>query len=179
MKRYPQLRWLFVVGLLITISSIFVPLRVPIWVDHHSLELGLGIEGVADYIDISLLIIPGDSADVTVIFDDSAIVEYCDVYILINYQYPTKYVSEAAYRFSNQSEISCVVSWGDVRLIPVLVTGFILRIFYSGSNMVQVETTITKHVDVLTYGGVGIMIFSIALVLVPIIRLRLQKKPQS
>ncbi len=179
MKCYPRWRWIFTVGLLITVSSVFLPFRIPIWTDHYSSELGLGIEGVVDSVDIPLTIFPGDSVAVTVIFDDSAIVEYCDVYILVNYWYPTKFVSEAAFRFGNQAEISCTVSWGDVRLIPVFVTGFILRIFYSGSNMVQVETTITKHTNVLAYSGVSIMIFSIALVLIPRVRLKLQTKNQS
>ncbi|MHA1904252.1 MAG: hypothetical protein ACW977_09800 [Candidatus Thorarchaeota archaeon] len=172
MKRYPRPRRLFIVGLLITISSVFLPFRAPIWTNHYSNELGLGIEGVPDSVDIPLTIFPGDSVAVTV--DDSAIERYCDIYILINYQYPTKFVSEAAYRFSSQSEISCVVSWGDVRLIPVLVTGFVLRIFYSGSNLIQAETTITNHANVITYGGVSTLLLSITLALIPQVRSKLK-----
>ena len=176
MKRLPRSRWLLAAGLLIVLSAGFLPLRIPIWTNQYSFELGPGIDGFPDSVDFPLSIFFGEAVDMVIEFNDSALQEYCDVYVLVNYQYPTKFVSEAALRFSNQSEISCTISWEDVRLIPVFVTGFLVRVFYSGSNIVQVSAVFTRHANIITYSGFSFMAFSVAIVLIPMLLSKIKEK---
>ncbi|MFX0107462.1 MAG: hypothetical protein ACFE7R_04195, partial [Candidatus Hodarchaeota archaeon] len=159
MKRLPRTWWLIVVGLILITTGGFVPVRIPFWKQQNTFPIG-PVDSSSESIDIRLNLLPGESAAVTVNFDDTAVLSDCLVWALVNYQYPTKSISETALRFEGEGDISFTFGWAHVRLIPIFVTGFVIRLFYLGYNQISVNTTVTRLGNLLTYSGLGIIVIS-------------------
>ena len=66
--------------------------------------------------------------------------------------------------------------WEDVRLIPVFVTGFTIRIFYLGTERVSVDVLITRLENIVTLTGLGLVVILAAIILRPVISNRLRKR---
>ena len=106
---------------------------------------------------------------VIVEFDSSAISDDCEVWALVCYQYPTQVIIEAAIRFEGQREVSFIFGWENVRLIPVFVTGFTVRLFYLGTDSVSVDVAVTSLANLITLTGLGFLVILVVPILKPVI----------
>jgi hypothetical protein len=124
----------------------------------------------SESIDIKLLLIPGEAVDVTIKFDSNVDPSLCEVWGIITYQYPTKSVGETpeSLRFGNQLEVDFIFGWKDVQLIPIFVTGFIIRIFYWGEETILVDVTLTRLGNAFSYTGIGLVGFSALQLVIPV-----------
>lgn len=168
MKHFTKPKVLLVVGVLFVLTGNFLAVRVPVLDSQHTYEIGPG-DSSPDSVDIPLGIFYGESVSVIVEFDSSATPDDCLVWALVNYQYPTKGISEAAIRLEGQSEMSFTFGWENVRLIPIFVTGFLVRIFYFGTESVSVDVYIIRLGNLVTLIGLGLLVILIAIVLKPAI----------
>jgi hypothetical protein len=132
-------------------------------------------------VDIPLRISYGESVRVIVEFDSSATPDDCRVWALVHYQYPTKVIIETAIRLERQREVSFTFGWDNVRLIPVFVTGFIVRLFYLGTDSVSVDVVVTSLTNLVTLTGLGFLVTLAVAILKPAIinRFGKQKKQQD
>lgn len=180
MKRLSRSQWLLVVGLLLFLSGNFLPIRFPIWSSQDTFEIGPW-DSSSESVDIPLRISYGESVRVIVEFDSSATPDDCRVWALVFYQYPTKIVIEAAIRLEGQREVSFEFGWADVSFIPVFVTGFMIRLFYSGTDSVSVDVVVTSLTNLVTLTGLGFLITLVVPILKPVIinRFGKQKKQQD
>ncbi len=165
MKRLSRFQGLLVAGLLLVLAGSFLPIRFPIWSSQSTLEMGLAPQ---DNIDIPVSIPHGWSLWINVIFDDSAVPEDCWVWTQVDYRYPTKYIGETAIRLEGQREVSFTFGWENVRLIPIFVTGFMVRLFYLGSETVTVNVTISSLATVATVVGLGLILVSVLVTIAPV-----------
>jgi hypothetical protein len=175
MKHLARPKLLLVVGVLFVLTGNFLPIRIPVLSSQHTYEIGPGGSS-PDSVDIPIGIFYCKSVSVTVEFDSSATPDDCLVWALVNYQYPTKGISEAAIRLEGQREMSFTFGWENVRLIPIFVTGFLVRIFYFGTESVSVDVSITRLGNLVTLTGLGILVILTAIVLKPVIINRLGKR---
>ena len=180
MKRLSQSQWLLVVGLLLFLSGNFLPIRFPIWSSQYTFEIGPWGSS-SENVDIPLSIFYGESVSVIVEFDSSATPEDCWVWALVFYQYPTKGISETAIRLEGQQEVSCTFGWENVRLIAIFVTGFMVRLFYLGTDSVSVDVVVTSLANLVTLTGLGFLVTLAVIILKPAIisRFGKQKKQQD
>jgi membrane protease YdiL (CAAX protease family) len=118
---------------------------------------------------------------VTVVFDSSATPADCWVWALVNYQYPTKGISETGIRLEGQRDVSFTFGWENVYLIPVFVTGFIVRLFYLGTTRVSVDVVVTSLANLVTLTGLGFLVTIAVIILKPVIisRFGYRKKQQE
>jgi hypothetical protein len=175
LKHFARPKLLFVVGVLFVLIGNFLSIRVPVLSSQHTYEIGPG--GFSpDSVDIPLGIFYGESVSVIVEFDSSATPGDCLVWALVNYQYPTKGISEAAIRLEGQREMYFTFGWENVRLIPIFVTGFLVRIFYFGTESVSVDVSITRFGNLVTLTGLGLLIILAAIILKPVIINQVDKK---
>jgi len=118
---------------------------------------------------------------VIVEFDSSATTDDCVVWALVFYQYPTKTIIETAIRFEEQREVSFEFGWADVSLIPVFVTGFMIRLFYSGTDSVSVDVVVTSLTNLVTLTGLGFLVTLVVPIVKPVIinRFGKQRKQQD
>ena len=65
--------------------------------------------------------------------------------------------------------MSFTFGWENVRLIPIFVTGFLVRIFYFGTESVSVDVYIIRLGNLVTLIGLGLLVILIAIVLKPAI----------
>jgi hypothetical protein len=163
LKRLSRPKQFLVVGLFLLLAGIFLPIRFPLWTSQNTVEIG-----PSGSIDIPVNLLYGESLTIRVSFDDSADPEGCWVWALVNYQYPTKGISETALRFEGHREVDFMFGWENVRLIPIFVTGFVLRLFYYGTNTVTVDVIVTSLANVIVATGVGLISVSAAMVVVPV-----------
>ena len=56
-----------------------------------------------------------------------------------------------------------------MRLIPVFVTGFIVRLFYLGTESVSVDVVVTRLVNLVTLTGLGFLVILTVTILKPAI----------
>ena len=175
MKRFSQSKLLLAIGLLLVLVGNYLPIRVPMMSNQYSYEIGPG-NSSSESVDIPLRLFYGESVSVIVEFDSVAISDDCGVWALVNYQYPTKGVSETAIRLEGQREMSFTFGWENIRLLPVFVTGFIVRLFYLGTESVSVDVSITRLVNLVTLTGFGFLIILIATILKPVIVDRFSEK---
>jgi hypothetical protein len=89
------------------------------------------------------------------------------VWALVFYQYPTKTIIETAIRFEGQREVSFEFGWENVRLIPVFVTGFMVRLFYLGADSVSVDVVVTSLANLVTLTGLGFLVILVVPILKP------------
>lgn len=101
------------------------------------------LEPEEDSVDVDFTLSPNESVLVTVIFNDTSISGMHDVWPMTNYHYPTKTVSECPLRFEHVYNVTFLFGWENVTLSPLFLTGFTIRIFYSGSSAVMVNVTLT------------------------------------
>ena len=168
MKRLSRTQWLLVVGLLLFLSGNFLPIRFPLWSSQYTFEIGPW-DSSSESVDIPLSIFYGESVSVIVEFDSSATPDDCWVWALVNYQYPTKGIGETAIRLEGQREVGFTFGWENVRLIPVFVTGFIVRLFYLGTESVSVDVVVTRLVNLVTLTGLGFLVILTVTILKPAI----------
>ena len=168
MKHFTRPKLLLVVSVLFVLTGNFLPIRVPVLISQHTYEIGPGGSS-PDSVDIPLGIFYGESVSVIVEFDSSATPDDCLVWALVNYQYPTKGISEAAIRLEDQREMSFTFGWENVRLIPIFVTGFLVRIFYFGTESVSVDVSITRLGNLVTLTGLGLIVILTVIILKPVI----------
>ena len=180
MKRLSRFQWLLVVGLLLFLSGNFLPIRFPIWSSQYTFEIGPW-DSSSESVDIPLRISYGDSVRVIVEFDSSATTDDCVVWALVFYQYPTKGIIETAIRLEGQREVSFEFGWENVRLIPVFVTGFMVRLFYLGADSVSVDVVVTSLANLVTLTGLGVLVTLAITILKPVIinRFSRQRKQQD
>ena len=180
MKRLSRTQWLLVVGLLLFLSGNFLPIRFPLWSSQYTFEIGPW-DSSSESVDIPLSIFYGESVSVIVEFDSSATPDDCWVWALVNYQYPKKGIGETAIRLEGQREVGFTFGWENVRLIPVFVTGFIVRLFYLGTESVSVDVVVTRLVNLVTLTGLGFLVILAVTILKPAIISRFgnQKKQQE
>ncbi len=88
------------------------------------------------------------------------------LFLFVYYQYPTKGVGETVLRFDGQQEVIFSLGWENVGFIPILVTGFVIRLFYYGSDSVPVDVVIKKVVNPVTFTGLGFMCWKLVSYLV-------------
>ncbi len=165
MKRLSRPQWLLVVGMLLFLSGNFLPIRFPLWSSQHTFDIGPW-DSSSGSVDIPLRMFYGESVSVIVEFDSSATPDDCRVWALVFYQYPTKVVIEAAIRLEGQREVSFTFGWADVSYIPVFVTGFMVRLFYLGTDRVSVDVVVTSLANLVTLAGLGFL----AILVVPILK---------
>jgi len=161
--------------LLFILTGNFIPIRAPVLSIQHTYDIGPG-DSSSDTVDIPLNIFYGESVSVSVEFDSSATPDDCWVWALVDYQYPTKGISETAIRLEGQCEMSFTFGWENVRLIPVFVTGFTIRIFYLGTESVSVDILITRLGNLVTLTGFGLIVILTVIILKPVIVNRFSKK---
>ena len=180
MKRLSRFQWLLVVGLLLFLSGNFLPIRFPIWSSQYTFEIGPW-DSSSESVDIPLRISYGDSVRVIVEFDSSTTTDDCVVWALVFYQYPTKGIIETAIRLEGQREVSFEFGWENVRLIPVFVTGFMVRLFYLGADSVSVDVVVASLANVVTLTGLGFLGTLVVPILKPVIinRFGRQRKQQD
>ncbi|MFW9962069.1 MAG: hypothetical protein ACFFCX_00750 [Candidatus Sifarchaeia archaeon] len=159
---------------MLILSGNYLPIRFPISSNQYTFEIGPG-DSSSESVDISLSIFYGESVSVIVDFDISATPNDCWVWALVNYQYPTKGISETAIRLEGQREVSFTIGWENVRLIPVFVTGFVVRLFYYGIEHVSVDVVIARAGNLITLVGLGLVVILAAAILKPTIINRLSK----
>jgi hypothetical protein len=162
------------VGLLVFLIGNFLPVRSHIWTNQETFEIGPW-DSSSGSVDIPFGLFYSESVDVLVEFGSSATPANCVVWVLVNYQYPSKSLSEATLRFDGQQEVSFSFGWENVRYIPIFVTGFMIRLFYMGPDTVSVDVVITRIVNPITVTGLGFLAYSITVILGPIIIKRLRK----
>lgn len=175
MKRLSRSQWLLVIGLLLFLSGNFLPIRFPIWSSQYAFEIGPW-DSSSESVDIPLRIPYGESVRVIVAFDSSATTDDCVVWALVFYQYPTKGISETAIRLEGQREVSFEFGWENVRLIPVFVTGFMVRLFYLGADSVSVDVVVTSLANLVTLTGLGFLVILVVPILKPAIINRFGKQ---
>ena len=168
MKRPSRPKLLLAVGLIFILVGNYLPIRFPISSNQYAFEIGPG-DSSSESVDIPLSIFYGESVSVFVDFASSAIPDDCGVWALVNYQYPTKGVSETAIRLEGQLEVDFTFGWENIRLIPVFVTGFVVRLFYLGAGIASVSVVITRLANLITFTGLGFLIILIATILKPVI----------
>ncbi|MCK5302540.1 MAG: hypothetical protein KAJ96_05300 [Candidatus Thorarchaeota archaeon] len=114
-------------------------------------------------------------------FDSSTTTDDCVVWALVFYQYPTKGIIETAIRLEGQREVSFEFGWENVRLIPVFVTGFMVRLFYLGADSVSVDVVVASLANVVTLTGLGFLGTLVVPILKPVIinRFGRQRKQQD
>ncbi len=180
MKRLSRFQWLLAVGLLLFLSGNFLPIRFPIWSNQYTFEIGPW-DSSSESVDVPLNIFYGESMSVIVEFDGSATPDDCVVWALVCYQYPTKGICETAIRLEGQREVSFTFGWEDVRLIPVFVTGFTIRLFYTGTDSVSVDVVVTSLANLVTLTGLGFLVTLAVTILKPamINRFGKQRKQQD
>lgn len=162
-------------GLLLFTFGGIVPIQFSIWSDSNTYEIGPW-DSSRESVDIPLNLIYGESAVVDVIFEESAVADDCWVWGIVNYEYPTKFVSAASIRIEGQREVHFTFGWEDVRLIPIFVIGFLVRIFYLGGMSVEVTATITRVANIISFTGLGLLIVCSVSELAPILISRLSTK---
>jgi hypothetical protein len=113
-------------------------------------------------------ILYGEALAISVSFDDSAVPGYCWVWAEIDYQYPTKGIGETAIRLEGQREVDFTFGWANVRLIPIFVTRFLVRLYYWGSETVTVNVTISRLTNIATLAGLGLLVASAFVVMAPV-----------
>ena len=175
MKHFTRPKLLLVVGVLFVLTGNFLPIRVPVLNSQHTYRIGPGGSS-PDSVDIPLGIFYGESVSVIVEFDSSTSPDDCLVWALVNYQYPTKGISEAAIRLEGQREMSFTLGWENVRLIPIFVTGFLVRIFYFGTESVSVDVSITRFGNPVTLTGLGLLVILTAIILKTVITKQVGKR---
>ncbi len=175
MKHFSWSKLLLVVSLIFVISGNYLPIRVPILSDQYTFEIGSGSSS-SESVDIPLSISYGESVNVRVEFDSTATPEDCWVWALVNYQYPTKGVGETPIRLEGQREVIFTFGWENVHLIPVFVTGFVVRLFYWGVGIISVSVVITRLANLVTLAGFGLLIILIVTILKPSIVNRFSEK---
>ncbi len=175
MKRLSRIQLLVCFGLLLVLTGNFVPIRAPVLSIQYTYDIGSG-DSSSDSVDILLNIFYGESVSVSVEFDSSATPDDCWVWALVNYQYPTKGISETAVRLEGEREVSFIFGWENIRLIPVFVTGFTIRIFYLSTESVSVDVLITRLGNLATLTGLGLIVVLTAIILKPFIINRFSKK---
>jgi hypothetical protein len=173
-KSLSRSKLLLVVGLIFVLGGNYLPIRFLILSNQYTFEVGPG-DSNSESVDIPLSIIYGESVNVMVEFDSSATSDDCWVWALVNYQYPTKEIGETAIRLEGQREVSFTFGWENVRLIPVFVTGFIVRLFYWGVGIVSVNVVIARLGNLVTLSGLGLIGILAAAILKPVIISRLGK----
>ena len=180
MKRPSRSQWFLVAGLLLFLGGNFLPIRFPLWSSQYTFEIGPG-DSSSESVDIPLKIFYGESASVKVEFDSSATTDDCVVWALVYYQYPTQVIIETAIRLEGQREVSFTFGWEDVNLIPVFVTGFMVRLFYLGTDSVSVDVVVTSLANLVTLTGLGFLVTLVVSILKPAIinRFGKQKKQQD
>jgi len=174
-KRLSRFQLLLVVGLLLFLSGNFLPIRFPIWSSQYTFEIGPW-DSSSESVDIPLRIFYGESVSVIVEFGSSATTDDCVVWALVFYQYPTKTIIETAIRFEGQREASFEFGWENVRLIPVFVTGFMVRLFYLGADSVSVDVVVTSLANLVTLTGLGFLVILVVPILKPVIINRFGKQ---
>lgn len=163
MKRLSRSQGLLVAGLLLVLIGSFLPIRFPIWSSQSTFEIGS-----SGSVDIPVSILYGESLGISVSFDDSAVPGYCWVWAEIYYQYPTKGVGQTAIRLEGQREVSFTFGWANVRLIPIFITRFLVRLFYWGSETVTVNVTISRLANIAAFAGLGLLVASVTIIMAPV-----------
>jgi hypothetical protein len=177
-KRLSRSQWLLVAGLLLFLSGNYLPIQFPLWSTQYTHEIGPW-DSSSESVDIPLSIFYGESVSVIVEFDSSATPDDCWVWALVNYQYPTKGISETAIRLEGQREVSFTFGWENVRLIPIFVTGFVVRLFYLGIDVVSVDVVATSLVNLVTLTGLGLLVILAVTILKPAIISRFGKQNEQ
>jgi hypothetical protein len=177
-KHLSRSKLFLIVGLLFVLIGNYLPIRFPILNIQHSFEIGPG-DFSSESVDIPLSIFYGESVSVTVEFDSFATPDDCWVWTVVNYQYPTKGVSETAIRLEGQREVSFTFGWEIVHLIPIFVTGFMVRLFYLGIDSVSVDVSILRLGNLVTLTGLGFLVILAAIILKPVITNRLGSRKNS
>ena len=161
-KRPSRSQGLLVAGLLLVLVGSLLPLRLPSWTSQRTFEIG------SSGVDIPVSILYGEALAISVSFDDSAVPGYCWVRAEIDYQYPTKGVGETAIRLDGQREVDFTFGWANVRLIPLFVTRFLIRLFYWGSETITVNVTISRLTNIAVFAGLGLLVASAFVVMAPV-----------
>jgi hypothetical protein len=174
-KRLSRSQWLLAVGLLLFLSGNFLPIRFPIWSSQYTFEIGPW-DSSSESVDIPLSILYGESVRVIVEFDSSATPDDCVVWALICYQYPTKGICHSAIRSEGQRKAIFTFGWENVRLIPFFVTGFTIRLFYTGTDSVSVDVVVTSLANLVTLTGLGFLVTLTVTILKPAIINRFSKQ---
>ncbi|MEE9353742.1 MAG: hypothetical protein V3U94_04895 [Candidatus Thorarchaeota archaeon] len=168
MKRLSRFQWLLAAGLLLFLSGNFLPIRFPLWSSQYTFEIGPW-DSSSESVDIPLSILYSESVRVIVEFDSSATPDDCVVWALICYQYPTKGICHSAIRSEGQREAIFTFGWENVRLIPLFVTGFTIRLFYTGTDSVSVDVVVTSLANLVTLTGLGVLVTLAITILKPVI----------
>jgi hypothetical protein len=130
------------------------PEQVPVSSD----ELDLRIDPQYDYgADYHLNLAQGQSFRITIVFNVSQLFDQYEAWPVITYRFPLKMVMEPVTRFINQSAVRFRIGWENSTFENIYVTGFLVRIFYFGSNEISVKMNKTKFANQLTPAGIGLV----------------------
>lgn len=110
--------------------------------------------------DLAIRLGYGQSAKITVVFDENSSSYQREVWPVISYSFPTKTVSETPVRFVNESVVCFELGWKNTSYMDIFVTGFSIRVFYFGNNPTSVNVTVTKTGNPLTEAGIGMLVTS-------------------
>ena len=166
MLRKPRIRWFVAIGILLIIAGAILPIRIPMWTEQHTFQMGQGADS-SESVDIGLGLLFMETAIIDAHFGGDAAPNECIVWAIVNYQYPTKSIGETALRFEGERDVSFAFGWGNVRLLSIFVTGFVIRLFYFGPNQVSVDVAVTRVANVFFYGGVALLTVSVLMFVMP------------
>jgi hypothetical protein len=139
------------------VICLYEPLRVVTAYQQFSKSVG---PGIYNSIDIPLDISQGQSAYVTITFEEKAETDQREVWPMIFYTFPTKGVLEAVARFINQSEVRFIIGFENASYSHVFISGFIIRVFYHGSTAVLANFTIVRLENPTKAVGIGLLLVS-------------------
>ncbi len=110
--------------------------------------------------DLDFNLFQSQAAQVTIRYNSTAEAGVREVWPMISYRFPGRMVLEAVTRYINESEVSFTLGWENTSYANIFVTGFVVRVFYYGSDVVQVNYTITILGDPNTVYGIAMIAIS-------------------
>lgn len=110
--------------------------------------------------DLDFGLFQSQAARITIEYNSTADAGIREVWPMISYRFPSKLVLEAVTRYINESKVSFTLGWENTSYANIFVTGFVVRVFYYGSDVVQVNYTITILGNPNTTLGIGMIALS-------------------
>jgi hypothetical protein len=110
--------------------------------------------------DLDFDLFESEAAQITIKYNSTAEAGIREIWPMISYRFPGKMVLEAVARYINESEASFTLSWENTSYANIFVTGFVVRVFYYGSDVIQVNYTITILGDPNTTYGIAMIAIS-------------------
>lgn len=144
---------------LLLLGSFSMLLPPSVMMSMSYLYYGSSVGPTTDFsIDLPLRILPSQFVEVAVSYEDNVSAGSPEVWAYVNYQYPTKFVSENVYRAINQSQTWFTLGWVNASLSPFAIIGFGVRVFYSGTETVSATLLVHWFGNFTYFAGLGLVV---------------------